>query len=44
VLANLYWPVLDMYGVTRSARLGELGRYAEDSVIICRTQRQAEHA
>jgi RNA-directed DNA polymerase len=44
LLANLYWPVLDMYWVTRDAGLGELVRYADDLVIICRTQRQAEHA
>ncbi len=36
--------VLDMYWVTRYAGLGELFRYADDIVIICRTQRQAEHA
>jgi RNA-directed DNA polymerase len=33
-----------MYWVTRYAGLGELFRYADDIVIICRTQRQAEHA
>jgi RNA-directed DNA polymerase len=44
LLANLYVHVLDMYWVTRYAGLGELFRYADDIVIICRTQRQAEHA
>jgi RNA-directed DNA polymerase len=44
VLANLCWHVLDMYGVTRSARLGELVRDADDLVMICRPQRPAEHA
>jgi RNA-directed DNA polymerase len=44
VLANIYLHVLDMYWVTRYAGLGELFRYADDIVIICRTQRQAEHA
>ena len=44
LLANIYLHVLDMYWVTRYAGLGELFRYADDIVIICRTQRQAEHA
>jgi RNA-directed DNA polymerase len=33
-----------MYWVTRYAGLGDLFRYADDIVIICRTQGQAEHA
>jgi group II intron reverse transcriptase/maturase len=44
LLANIYLHVLDMYWVTRYAGLGQLFRYADDIVIICRTQRQAEHA
>jgi RNA-directed DNA polymerase len=44
LLANLYLHVLDRYWVTRDAGLGELFRYADDLVSICRTQRQAEHA
>ncbi len=44
LLANIYLHVLDMYWVTRYAGLGQLFRYADDLVIICRTQRQAEHA
>jgi RNA-directed DNA polymerase len=44
LLANLSLQVLDMYWVTRYARLGELVRYADDLVILGRTQRQAEHA
>jgi RNA-directed DNA polymerase len=44
LLANIYLHVLDMYWVTRYADLGELFRYADDLVIICRTQRQAQQA
>jgi hypothetical protein len=44
LLANLYWHVLDMYWVTRYPGLGELFRYADDMVIICRTKLQAQHA
>jgi RNA-directed DNA polymerase len=44
LLANLYLHVRDMYWVTRYAGLGELVRYADDIVLICRTQRQAEYA
>ena len=44
LLANIYLHVLDLYWVTRYAGLGQLFRYADDIVIICRTQRQAEHA
>jgi RNA-directed DNA polymerase len=44
LLANIYLHVLDMYWVTRYAGLGALFRDADDIVIICRTQRQAEHA
>ena len=43
-LAHLSWPVLEMYGVTREAGLGALGRYAEDIGIVCRTPHQAEPA
>jgi RNA-directed DNA polymerase len=33
-----------MYWATQYAGLGQLFRYADDLVIICQTQRQAEHA
>ena len=39
-----YLHVWDMYWVTRYAGLGELFRYADDMVIICRTTLQAQHA
>jgi len=44
LLANIYLHVLDMYWSERYAGLGELVRYADDFVIICRTQRKAEEA
>jgi RNA-directed DNA polymerase len=44
LLANIYLHVLDMYWVTRDAGLGELCRYADDMVMICRTKLQAQHA
>ncbi len=44
LLANIYLHVLDMYWAERYARLGELVRYADDFVIICRTKREAEEA
>jgi RNA-directed DNA polymerase len=44
LLANIYLHVLDMYWTERYAVLGELVRYADDFVIICRTQRKAEEA
>jgi group II intron reverse transcriptase/maturase len=44
LLANIYLHVLDMYWAERYARLGELVRYADDFVIICRTRREAQEA
>jgi len=44
LLANIYLHVLDMYWAERYARLGELVRYADDFVIICRSKREAEEA
>jgi group II intron reverse transcriptase/maturase len=44
LLANIYLHVLDMYWAERYSSLGKLIRYADDFVIICRTQRDAETA
>lgn len=44
LLANIYLHVLDMYWTTRFSYLGKLIRYADDFVIVCATQRQAEQA
>ena len=44
LLANIYLHVLDMYWAERYGKLGELVRYADDFVIICRTKREAEEA
>jgi RNA-directed DNA polymerase len=44
LLANVYLHVLDMYWTERYAHLGELYRYADDFVIVCRTKRDAEKA
>ena len=44
LLANIYLHVLDMYWAERYASLGKLVRYADDYVIICRTQREAQEA
>jgi RNA-directed DNA polymerase len=44
LLANIYLHVLDMYWAERYAALGELYRYADDFVIVCRTKDQAEEA
>jgi RNA-directed DNA polymerase len=44
LLANIYLHVLDMYWAEQYASLGKLVRYADDFVIICRTQRDAENA
>ncbi|MBW2195176.1 MAG: group II intron reverse transcriptase/maturase, partial [Deltaproteobacteria bacterium] len=44
LLANIYLHVLDMYWAESYGRLGELVRYADDFVIICRTKRDAEKA
>lgn len=44
LLANIYLHVLDMYWEEQYASLGKLVRYADDSVVICRTKWQAEQA
>lgn len=44
LLANIYLHVLDMYWAERYAGLGKLVRYADDFVIICRSQPQAQAA
>lgn len=44
LLANIYLHVMDMYWAERCGGLGELVRYADDFVIICRTKRNAEEA
>ncbi len=44
LLANIYLHVLDMYWAERYTALGELYRYADDFVIVCRTKNQAEEA
>lgn len=44
LLANIYLHVLDMYWAEQYASLGKLVRYADDSVVICRTKQQAEQA
>ena len=44
LLANVYLHVLDMYWAERYASLGKIVRYADDLVIICRTQREAQEA
>lgn len=44
LLANIYLHVLDMYWAERYASLGKLIRYADDFVIVCRTQQDAETA
>lgn len=44
LLANIYLHVLDMYWAEQYGHLGQLIRYADDFVIICRSQREAEQA
>ena len=44
LLANVYLHDLDRIWTATCAHLGQLVRYADDFVILCRTQRQAEQA
>jgi RNA-directed DNA polymerase len=44
LLANIYLHVLDMYWAERYAKLGQLFRYADDFVIVCRTQTAAQQS
>lgn len=44
LLANIYLHVLDSWWEERHAGLGRLVRYADDLVVVCRTQQQAAMA
>jgi RNA-directed DNA polymerase len=44
LLANVYLNDLDRIWTTTCSHLGQLVRYADDFVILCRTQAQAEQA
>ena len=44
LLSNIYLHVLDTLWTRHSAPLGELVRYCDDFVIICRSRRQCEQA
>lgn len=44
LLANIYLHVLDVYWTMYFPHLGKLCRYADDFLILCRHQRQAEEA
>jgi RNA-directed DNA polymerase len=44
LLANIHLHMLDMYWAERYASLGKFVRYADDFVIICRTQGEAQKA
>jgi group II intron reverse transcriptase/maturase len=44
LLANIYLHVLDMYWAEQCTAFGKLIRYADDSVVICRTKQEAEQA
>ena len=44
LLSNIYLHVLDLLWTRHSAPLGELVRYADDFVVICKTKRQCEEA
>jgi len=44
LLANVYLDELDRIWMATCVHLGQLVRYADDFVILCRTQRQAEQA
>jgi RNA-directed DNA polymerase len=43
-MANIYLHVLDMYWTERYSQLGTLCRYADDFVIVCRSNKEAERA
>jgi RNA-directed DNA polymerase len=43
-LANISLHVLDMYWAQQSRPLGQLTRYADDMLIVCRTRRAAAQA
>lgn len=44
LLANIYLHVMDAYWTKEAKHLGELYRYCDDFVIICRTKEQANEA
>jgi RNA-directed DNA polymerase len=44
LLANIYLDELDRTWATTCSHLGELVRYADDFVVLCRTKAQAEEA
>jgi group II intron reverse transcriptase/maturase len=44
LLSNIYLHVLDVMWTRHSAPLGELVRYADDFVVMCRTKRECEEA
>jgi RNA-directed DNA polymerase len=44
VLANVYLHTLDRWWTDRHARVGQLFRYCDDFVIVCRSREAAEHA
>ena len=41
LLANIYLHVLDAYWTQKCNKVGQLFRYADDLVIVCRTERDA---
>lgn len=44
LLANIYLHVLDMYWKEKFKELGQIFRYADDAVIICKTEKEARQA
>ena len=44
LLSNIYLHVLDLLWSRHSSHLGELVRYADDFVVVCKTKRQCEDA
>ncbi|MGF7060916.1 reverse transcriptase domain-containing protein [Brassicibacter mesophilus] len=44
LLANMYLHALDKYWEEQFKELGQIFRYAEDAVVVCRTEKQARQA
>ena len=44
LLANIYLHVLDKYWEEQFKELGQIFRYADDAVVVCRTEKQARQA
>ena len=44
VVATIYWHVLDRYWTQQDRALGNLTRYADDRLLVCRTRGAAEQA